>query len=131
MSEAAVLGEHQQADPRLTTAAGLAALGIVDGNLGTSPLDAMPAVLGTVGQPDRFAALGVLSLIVWALIVTISIKYCVFVMRADNRGEGGILALLALIEGRQQGRRWALTAMGLFGAALIYGDGIITRPFRC
>ena len=85
MSEAAVLGEHQQADPRLTTAAGLAALGIVDGNLGTSPLDAMPAVLGTVGQPDCFATLGVLSLIVWALIVTISIKYCVFVMRADNR----------------------------------------------
>ena len=67
-----------------------------------------------------------LSLIVWALIITISVKYCIFVMRADNHGEGGILALMALTGARWSGRgRWLVT-LGLFGAALIYGDGIIT-----
>ena len=110
----------------LNVTAGLAALGIVYGDLGTSPLYVMQAVLGALPHPDGRAALGVLSLIVWALIVTISIKYCVFVMRADNRGEGGILALMTLIGADADRRRWPLVAMGLFGAALIYGDGIIT-----
>src|SRR6267154_2369073 len=74
-----------------------------------------------------FGALGVLSLVFWTLIVTISIKYCLFVMRADNRGEGGILALMSLIgaNGFTPGLR-ILTGMGLLGAALIYGDGAIT-----
>jgi KUP system potassium uptake protein len=67
-----------------------------------------------------------LSLIFWALIITVSIKYCLFVMRADNHGEGGILALMSLVAGRGYGRAPALVMMGLFGAALIYGDGIIT-----
>jgi hypothetical protein len=72
------------------------------------------------------APLGALSLIFWLLIVTISIKYCLFVMRADNHGEGGILALMSLTGASWHGRGSALIVMGLFGAALIYGDGIIT-----
>jgi KUP system potassium uptake protein len=78
---------------------------------------------------DQFtpkAALGSLSLIFWALIITISIKYCLFVMRADNQGEGGILALTTMTGAHWAGRGRALIIMGLFGAALIYGDGIIT-----
>jgi len=78
---------------------------------------------------DQFtseAALGSLSLIFWALIITVSIKYCFFVMRADNQGEGGILALMTITGADWAGRGRALIIMGLFGAALIYGDGIIT-----
>src|ERR1700692_1149099 len=104
------------------------ALGIVFGDLGTSPLYALQTVVqATGGQFNSQSALGVLSLIVWTLIVTISIKYCVFVMRADNRGEGGILALMSLIgaHGFTPGFK-LLTGMGLLGAALIYGDGVIT-----
>ena len=78
----------------------------------------------------RDNVLGVLSLIAWSLIVVISIKYLMFVLRADNRGEGGILALMALIRPERPaqggGRRWVVVALGLFGAALMYGDGIIT-----
>ena len=79
------------------------------------------------GRFTPAVALGVLSLIVWTLIITISIKYCLFVMRADNHGEGGILALMSLIgaNGFAPGFR-LMTAMGLLGAALIYGDGVIT-----
>ena len=105
----------------------VAALGIVYGDLGTSPLYTLQTVVADAGgRPDANSALGVLSLIVWALLITISVKYCLFVMRADNHGEGGILALLSLIGGRPGRLTAALTAMGLFGAALIYGDGIIT-----
>jgi KUP system potassium uptake protein len=106
----------------------LTALGIVFGDLGTSPLYTLQTVVQSTG--GRFtpeSALGILSLIVWTLIITISIKYCLFVMRADNRGEGGILALMSLVGGNSfaPGVR-LLTIMGLLGAALIYGDGIIT-----
>ena len=113
------------ADRPVTAVGALAALGIVYGDLGTSPLYTYQAIVGTVGgHPSAQDALGLLSLVVWALIVTVSIKYCVFVMRADNHGEGGILALMALVtRGRAGG---ALVVAGLFGAALIYGDGIIT-----
>ena len=112
---------------KTTPAAALAALGIVYGDLGTSPLYTLQAVVGATGghfPPE--AALGSLSLIFWALIITISVKYCLFVMRADNHGEGGILALMSMT-----GANWAaggriLIVTGLFGAALIYGDGIIT-----
>jgi KUP system potassium uptake protein len=106
----------------------LAALGVVFGDLGTSPLYTLQTVVQAVG--GRFTpstALGILSLIVWTLIVTISIKYCLFVMRADNRGEGGILALMSLIGANGFTRGYTLlTGMGLLGAALIYGDGVIT-----
>src|SRR5215469_2334453 len=111
----------------VTAAAALAALGIVYGDLGTSPLYTVTAIIDSAGgkvSPD--IALGILSLIFWALIITVSVKYCLFVMRADNHGEGGILALMSLVAGRGYGRVPALVMMGLFGAALIYGDGVIT-----
>jgi KUP system potassium uptake protein len=112
---------------RTTPAAALAALGIVYGDLGTSPLYALPAVIGSLsGGFSPEAGLGILSLIFWALLITVSVKYCLFVMRADNHGEGGILALMSLVAGRGFERAPALVVMGLFGAALIYGDGIIT-----
>jgi KUP system potassium uptake protein len=106
----------------------LAALGVVFGDLGTSPLYTLQTVVQAVGGKfTPSGALGILSLIVWTLIITISIKYCLFVMRADNRGEGGILALMSLVgaNGFAPGFRM-LTGMGLLGAALIYGDGVIT-----
>lgn len=118
------------AGPRAKPAgwASFAALGVVFGDLGTSPLYTLQTVVqATGGQFTPQSALGILSSIVWTLIITISIKYCVFVMRADNRGEGGILALMSLIgaNGFIPGFK-ALTCMGLLGAALIYGDGVIT-----
>ena len=107
------------------------ALGIVYGDIGTSPLYALRECFhGTHGiAPTRENVLGVLSLIFWSLTLIISIKYLVFVMRADNEGEGGILALMALVSKQpgeyRRSRAW-LIALGLFGAALLYGDGMIT-----
>ena len=108
----------------------LAALGVVYGDIGTSPLYALRECFhGPHGiAPEPHNVLGVLSLIFWSLIIVISIKYLVFVMRADNRGEGGILSLMSLISpvsGSIRRGRWVI-AFGLFGAALLYGDGIIT-----
>ena len=115
------------ADRPLTAAAALAALGIVYGDLGTSPLYTYQTIVGAVGgHPSAEDALGLLSLVVWSLIIIVSIKYCVFVMRADNHGEGGILALMALVTGRAGRSGGALVVAGLFGAALLYGDGVIT-----
>ncbi|MGA2187057.1 MAG: KUP/HAK/KT family potassium transporter [Steroidobacteraceae bacterium] len=116
------------AGDKSTVWAGLAALGVVFGDLGTSPLYTLQTVVqATGGHFTAQSALGVLSAIVWTLIITISIKYCLFVMRADNHGEGGILALMSLIgaNGFAPGFK-LLTGMGLLGAALIYGDGVIT-----
>ena len=100
------------------------------GDLGTSPLYTLSTVVSAAGGKFSVeSALGVLSLIVWTLIVTVSIKYCLLVMQADNRGEGGILALMSLVgANRLDGSKVAavLTGMGLLGAALIYGDGVIT-----
>ncbi len=109
----------------------VAALGIVYGDLGTSPLYTFQTVVGDAGgKISADVALGSLSLIVWALILTISVKYCLVVMRADNQGEGGILALMSMLsrpfEGGLLSRGGLLIAAGLLGAALIYGDGIIT-----
>ncbi len=108
----------------------LGALGIVFGDLGTSPLYTYQTIVNSAGgHPSAVDAMGLLSLVVWALIISVSVKYCVLVMRADNDGEGGILALLALVTSKiKNGGRTAgvLVAMGLFGAALIYGDGMIT-----
>src|SRR6202048_2835907 len=112
---------------KTTPAAALAALGIVYGDLGTSPLYTLQAVVGaTGGHFSSDAALGSLSLIFWALIITISVKYFLFVMRADNHGEGGILALMSMTGANWSGGGRVLIVMGLFGAALLYGDGIIT-----
>ncbi|RKG88676.1 potassium transporter Kup [Corallococcus sp. CA049B] len=110
----------------------LSALGIVYGDIGTSPLYALrECFTGAHGvTPTPANVLGVLSLIVWSLIIVVSVKYIIFVMRADNRGEGGILALMALAMHRPRGQshraRPVLITLGLFGAALIYGDGVIT-----
>ena len=107
----------------------LSALGVVYGDIGTSPLYALRACFkpeyGIAPTPEN--VYGVLSLILWAFILVVSVKYIVFVLRADNRGEGGILAMLALLL-RQSDLKWrgALIGLGLFGAALLYGDGIIT-----
>lgn len=122
------VGEAESKFDQTTTGrTALLALGIVYGDLGTSPLYTLQTIVHIMG--DQFtpeAALGSLSLIFWSLIVTISVKYCLFVMRADNHGEGGILALMTMTGARWAGHgRW-LVIMGLFGAALIYGDGIIT-----
>src|SRR5262249_20262837 len=107
----------------------IAALGVVFGDLGTSPLYALQeAFTGPHAVPaSRENVLGVISLFLWSLVLVVSIKYVVFLMRADNRGEGGILALLALTGARAR-RRFAtiVIAIGLFGAALLYGDGVIT-----
>ncbi|MEZ6062120.1 MAG: potassium transporter Kup [Planctomycetaceae bacterium] len=108
----------------------LAALGIVYGDIGTSPLYAVRECFRSDGGLDVTAAsvLGVLSLIFWALVLVVSLKYLTFVMRADNDGEGGILALmtLAVPRRRQGGSAAFFTLMGLFGAGLLYGDGMIT-----
>ena len=110
----------------------LAALGVVYGDIGTSPLYALKeAFHGPHGFPPTPGnVLGVLSMVIWALLFVISFKYLVFVLRADNNGEGGILALMTLAtRGRPRGAwppRSVLVAMGLFGAALLYGDGILT-----
>jgi KUP system potassium uptake protein len=104
----------------------LTALGVVYGDIGTSPLYAFRACFSPeYGLPrTEDTVYGVLSLIVWSLLLIVSVKYILIVMRLDNRGEGGILALLALV--RQKRHHGALIALGLFGTALLYGDGIIT-----
>jgi KUP system potassium uptake protein len=105
---------------------GLSALGVVFGDIGTSPLYTLKTVLGmTGGAPDSAAVLGVLSLVIWTLIVVTTVKYVTVAMSIDNDGEGGILALLSLLGVRRR-HRPAVIAVGLFGAALIYGDGAIT-----
>ena len=104
----------------------LSALGVVFGDIGTSPLYTLKTVLGlTGGHPDAPVVLGALSLIVWTLIVVTTLKYVGVAMRIGNDGEGGILALMALI-GLRKKHRPLIIAAGLFGAALIYGDGAIT-----
>ncbi len=125
-------------DPHLPSRAGtpllaLAALGIVFGDIGTSPLYAMRETFNGHGHELAVTptnVYGVLSLIMWALMIVITIKYLAFVMRADNGGEGGILALTALVRrneaaGGGRGRR-GLVMVGLFGTALLYGDAAIT-----
>jgi KUP system potassium uptake protein len=108
------------------TSLSVAALGVVFGDIGTSPLYTLKTVLNLAGdKPDSFTVLGSLSLVIWTLIVITSIKYVAFAMRIDNDGEGGILALMSLL-GVKGRHRAAIVAVGLFGAALIYGDGAIT-----
>ncbi len=124
MAEAA--SDSQTSSPRHTAFAALAALGVVFGDIGTSPLYTLKTVLDYTGpHPDPSATLGALSLIVWTLFIITAIKYVNFAMRVDNDGEGGIIALMTLL-GVKKHRRPIIVAVGLFGAALIYGDGAIT-----
>jgi KUP system potassium uptake protein len=103
----------------------LGALGVVYGDIGTSPLYTMKTALEWAGGATPEVAIGMLSLIIWTLIITTSIKYVAVVMRADNDGEGGILALMSLL-GIKHGERIAVISLGLLGASLLYGDGAIT-----
>ncbi len=126
MSHAA--GVHDRAQFRTLT---LAALGVVYGDIGTSPLYAIREVFASPHHPVPITpdnVLGILSLVFWSLMLVISGKYVSFIMRADNRGEGGIMALMALaLRNVGEGRKRNLILMlGLFGAALFYGDGVIT-----
>jgi KUP system potassium uptake protein len=109
----------------------LTALGVVYGDIGTSPLYAFQVALTGIGHPVPTAAdvLGIVSLIFWALMAMVSLKYVIFVLRADNDGEGGILALLSLVGADQiaKGARLpVLVLLGVIGASLLYGDGVIT-----
>jgi KUP system potassium uptake protein len=107
-------------------ALGLSALGVVFGDIGTSPLYTLKTVLGlTAGTPDTATTLGLLSLVIWTLIIVTTVKYVTVAMSVNNDGEGGILALLSLL-GVKRRTRPVIIAVGLFGAALIYGDGAIT-----
>src|SRR5262244_727770 len=121
----------QQRDLRLSAKSSLtvAALGVVFGDIGTSPLYAVRQSLVDFGDMSESAILGALSLIVWALVLVVTVKYVLVIMGADNRGEGGLLALTALVLRRTRlGSKRYLWIMGagLVGAALFYGDGVIT-----
>jgi KUP system potassium uptake protein len=106
----------------------LTALGVVFGDIGTSSLYAFQVALSGLGHPAPTAAeaLGIVSLILWALVVLVSLKYVVFILRADNDGEGGILALLSLAaDSVANGTRLPLLVLlGVVGASLLYGDGV-------
>jgi KUP system potassium uptake protein len=107
----------------------VAALGVVFGDIGTSPLYAMQASVAALGGKHAEPAdvIGIISLILWALMLVVSLKYVAIVMKADNDGEGGILALVALVAGKHHyGRLSGLVLVGVVGAALLYGDGVIT-----
>jgi KUP system potassium uptake protein len=124
---------HVEANPtgKRLAILSLGALGVVYGDIGTSPLYALRECFspeyGLLPTPGN--VYGILSLIVWALLLVVTVKYIVFILRADNRGEGGILAMLALLlqkEPNGKKRRFFVIALGLMGAALLYGDGMIT-----
>jgi KUP system potassium uptake protein len=115
---------NKQDSPALLALA-VGALGVVFGDIGTSPLYTLKTVLDLSGGASPQAILGVVSLLIWTLIIVTSVKYAGFAMRIDNDGEGGILALMALL-GVKRYKRPLIVAVGLFGAALIYGDGAIT-----
>jgi KUP system potassium uptake protein len=131
-SEDSHLSSHPgESDLKHLATLSLAALGVVFGDIGTSPLYAIRECFhGEYSIPvTTDNVLGVLSLLVWAIILIVSIKYLTFIMKADNEGEGGILALTSLIisHSKKKGsERWFLVGIGLFGASLLYGDGMIT-----
>jgi KUP system potassium uptake protein len=126
MSMTATAGERSAHTPRGSLGAlALGALGVVYGDIGTSPLYTLKTALDWGGGATPEVAIGMLSLIVWTLLITTSIKYVAVVMRADNDGEGGILALMSLL-GIRHGNRVGVIAIGVMGAALLYGDGAIT-----
>jgi KUP system potassium uptake protein len=115
---------------RRLAALAVGAIGVVYGDIGTSPLYTLQTTLSHDGmRPTPESIYGVLSLIFWAQILVVSLKYVVFIMRADNKGEGGIMALMALAQRSVREKpklRWVLAILGIFGASLFYGDGVIT-----
>jgi KUP system potassium uptake protein len=125
--QTAVLPRH---DARKQPAfAALAALGVVYGDIGTSTLYGLKQAAEAGGAPTPDTVMGIVSVILWSLILIVALKYAILIMRADNHGEGGIVALLALLDARRAPRgswRASLLIVGLIGAALLYGDGVIT-----
>ncbi|MDP1920660.1 MAG: potassium transporter Kup [Myxococcales bacterium] len=132
---------HGHGDPKRLLPLAIGALGIVYGDIGTSPLYAVAECFAKKKGEDgkletvhhalevsQGSVLGILSLVVWSLVMVVAVKYLAFIMRADNKGEGGIFALLALIPKKEAGGGWrtGVVLAALFGAALLYGDGIIT-----
>src|SRR3954464_9658542 len=139
-AQRAMSNAHRNPHGKELAGLSLAALGVVYGDIGTSPLYAMSECLSASpskehaiapinGMYDPAQVLGVLSLFFWALMLVVVLKYLVFVLRADNKGEGGILALAALVEQTSRSQRRKLSVpvlLALFGAGLLYGDGVIT-----
>ena len=132
MSATTKIPATREGTGRAIAPAALACMGIVFGDIGTSPLYTLSVATKSAspnGQVSPEAVLGIVSLIFWSLIIVISIKYAILIMRADNHGEGWILALLALVSPRRAKRnsfRAAMVVVGLVGATLLYGDGTIT-----
>ena len=125
------LGEARSHHGKGKAAVTLAALGVVFGDIGTSPLYAMHTVFAIDPElrPTQGTVYGVISLVFWAITLVVTLKYITLIMRADNHGEGGIMALIALVRGIRVNRRATkllLVSLGIFGAALFYGDGMIT-----
>jgi KUP system potassium uptake protein len=124
--------DHRRSPGARTMGLAVGALGVVFGDIGTNPLFAMREAFEGHGHQLTVIegnVLGLLSLMFWSLVLVICVKYLAFVMRADNHGEGGILALTALVTPREppvRGIRWVIVLVGLLGAALLYGDGVIT-----
>jgi KUP system potassium uptake protein len=119
----------QNHSKKQTTVLALSAIGVVFGDIGTSPLYAVKEVFGSHLPIDKLHVLGVLSLIFWALTLVVTTKYAIFIMRANNKGEGGIMALMSLaLQSAKDNERKArfIITIGLLGAALFYGDSIIT-----
>src|SRR5512144_1389094 len=108
----------------------IGAVGIVFGDIGTSPIYAFRETFAGHHTliPDQLHIFGVLSLIFWSMMIIVTLKYVTIIMRADNKGEGGSLALLALISGKTKTRRWSngIILLGVFACALFYGDSMIT-----
>ena len=107
----------------------LTALGVVYGDIGTSTLYGLKQAVQAGGAPVPDTVMGIVSLILWSLLLIVGLKYAILILRADNHGEGGIVALLALLDARHAPRgswRASLLIVGLVGAALLYGDGVIT-----
>src|ERR1700756_2778716 len=111
------------------TALTLGSIGVVYGDIGTSPLYALREAVNAAragGEATPFAVLGVISLILWALIIVVTLKYVVILLRADNHGEGGTLALMALAQRGVTKAAGALVLLGIISAALFFGDAVIT-----
>src|SRR5947199_5636380 len=124
---------HPQTHRAGVAALTLGALGVVFGDIGTSPLYALQTVFSAhdhAVKPTEANVYGIISLVFWSITMIVSVKYVTFIMRADNEGEGGIMALVSLIQRavmrNSKRNKKALIALGIFGASLFYGDGMIT-----
>src|SRR3974390_3531409 len=130
MTQVLQVGGTPRQDPqKLPAFAVLTALGVVYGDIGTSALYGLKQAVDASGGAGPETVMGIVSLIFWALLLIVGLKYAILILRADNRGAGGIVALLALLDARNAPRgspRASLLVVGLIGAALLYGDGVIT-----